>query len=74
MNMVLRVWNHYKGILDMVRDKYGDDMILPEVPYLSRLNRFSATGITDNNYFDKHPQRVYSTIVNEILKRVEHNE
>lgn len=62
-----------KGILDMVRNKYGDDMVLPEVPYLSRLNRFSATGITDTNYFDRHPQKVYSTIVDEILKRVEHD-
>lgn len=62
-----------KGILDMVRQKYGDDMILPTVPYLSRLNRFSATGVTDNNYFDKHPQKVYGDIVDEILKRVKND-
>ena len=63
-----------KGILDMIRTKYGDDMILPPVPYLSRLNRFSATGITDTDYFDQRPQKVYTVIVDEILKKVKANE
>lgn len=63
-----------KGILDMAQEKYGKDMIFTPVPYLARLKRFAATGVTDHGYFDKRPNKIYGQIVDEILKRVNADE
>ncbi len=63
-----------KGILDMARDKFGADTLLPTVPFMSRMSRFAATGVTDDNYFDRRPNEVYGQVVDEILKRVNTDE
>lgn len=59
-----------QGILEMVTEKYGEDSLLPVIPYLPRVNRYSATGITDNEYFDQRPHQKYGEVVDEILERV----
>lgn len=59
-----------KGILEMVTEKYGKDSLLPVITYMSRINRYSATGITDSEYFDKRPHQKYGEVVDEILERV----
>ena len=59
-----------QGILEMVTKKYGEDSLLPVVPYLPRVNRYSATGITNTEYFDKRPHKLYGKVVDEILERV----
>ena len=59
-----------KGILEMVTEKYGKDSLLPVIPYLPRINRYSATGITDDEYFDQRPHKLYAKVVDEILERV----
>lgn len=59
-----------RGILQMVTEKYGEDSLLPVIPYLPRVNRYSATGITDSEYFDKRPHQKYGEVVDEILERV----
>lgn len=59
-----------RGILEMVTKKYGADSLLPVVPYMPRVNRYSATGITDNEYFDQRPHKLYGEVVDEILERV----
>ncbi len=37
---------------------------------MERLKRYDVTGVTFNDQFDKSVQRVYSTVVDEILKRM----
>ena len=59
-----------RGILQMVTEKYGKDSLLPIIPYLPRVNRYSATGITDNEYFDQRPHKLYGEVVDEILEKV----
>ena len=59
-----------QGILEMVTKKYGEDSLLPVIPYLPRVNRYSATGITNTEYFDKRPHKLYGKVVDEILERV----
>lgn len=59
-----------QGILEMVTEKYGKDSLLPIIPYLPRINRYSATGITNTEYFDKRPHKLYGKVVDEILERV----
>lgn len=59
-----------EGILEMVTEKYGKDSLLPVIPYLPRINRYSATGITDDEYFDQRPHKLYAKVVDEILERV----
>lgn len=59
-----------KGILEMVTEKYGKDSLLPVIPYLPRINRYSAIGITDDEYFDQRPHKLYAKVVDEILERV----
>lgn len=59
-----------KGILEMVTEKYGKDSLLPVITYMSRINRYSATGITDSEYFDQRPHQKYGEVVDEILERV----
>lgn len=59
-----------KGIYAMAQEKYGKEMIFTPVPYLARLKRFAATGVTDHGYFDRRPNKVYGQIVDEILERV----
>lgn len=59
-----------KGILQMVTKKYGKDSLLPVIPYLPRVNRYSATGVTDSEYFDHRPHQLYGKVVDAILERV----
>lgn len=59
-----------KGILEIVIEKYGKDSLLPVIPYLPRINRYSAIGITDDEYFDQRPHKLYAKVVDEILERV----
>lgn len=62
-----------KGILEMTKEKYGADTVLPIVLYSSRMNRYGTTGVTDHGYFDKKPHEMYEEVTNEILKRVNSN-
>lgn len=59
-----------QGILDMVTEQYGADSLLPTIPYMPRINRYSATGVTTNEYFDQRPHKLYGIVVDQILERV----
>lgn len=62
-----------KGIYQMAQKKYGTDTILSPIPYLARLKRFAATGVTDSGFFDKRPNEIYGKLVDEILQKVNDN-
>ena len=76
---ILAVMMHKKnaldtGILEMTKQQFGSDTLLPVVPYMARLSRYAATGVSDGGYFDKRPHEAYGKITDEILKRVKDNE